>query len=395
MITDHIILRIPEIILKELAGNASPEEMDSLRHWLSQSADNELLYQEIRKRENLLFESSKLDHFDNQAGWENVVNKISERKKKSASVIILSVTKYAAVIVLPLLLAYWLISDRKNNEDSQISFSTLEEQITELQESSLILADGQVINLQTTSKESIIEIAGTHIARQDSTLLYSTNESTKEELTNQYNSLITPRSRVFSLILSDGTKVWLNASSAIRYPVRFTSATRQVYLTGEAYFEVSRDATKPFIVITDKMEVEVIGTSFNVMAYSEENELEATVVSGKVKIKTQKSDLILNPGRQAQLDKKTSTLQELSVDTEYYTSWRLGKLSCRFESLEDVLIKLGRWYNVEFVFDNSLKKELHFSGTLNKYNDIKETLHIIELATDVKFEYTENSVIVL
>lgn len=385
------ITKIPEIILKEMDRKASHEELILLHDWLSQAQKNRELYEKLHAKENLTLIEEEYNKIDGHAAWKKVLRQIDTPIRNPVQRFLNSALKYAAILILPLLIgAYFLYHNNTNKVDSIATFSELEKQISELKESSLITAEGEVLELTSDAEETVVEIDGAKIHQKDSTLLYNNEGEKNNEI--KFNSLVTPKSKVFNLVLADGTKVWLNASSAIKYPVNFSSDVRKVYLTGEAYFEVTHDSSRPFIVSTDKMEVEVLGTSFDVMAYPTEKTVETTLVHGKVHVKTENSSLILQPGMQAQLDKNTSLLEQKQIDPELITSWRYGKYIFHYEDLENVISKLSRWYNIEFSYLNTTKKNLHFSGTLYKYNDIEETLHILELTTNVTFKNTGNTI---
>ncbi len=386
------ITQIPEIILKKISREATKEELQLLDDWLAQSEQNRVLFRKLLNRKNLTLIEKEYQTIDNDEAWEKIISKIDMQKSTPIRQLFGKALKYAAILAIPLVVASYFLFRNFNLEDSSATFAELEKQISEFSESSLITDKGEVVHLQSTSTESIVEVDGTQIHRKDSTLLYNKEDRKTEKI--KYNSLVTPRSKVYNLVLADGTKVWLNASSAIKYPVSFTGDIRKVYLTGEAYFEVAHDKTKPFIVSTSEMDVEVLGTSFNVMAYPEDQTVETTLVSGQVKVETENNEMILEPGMQAQLDKTTNLLDQGKTSTDLYTSWRFGKYIFEYENLEGVMSKLSRWYDIDVSFANAQKKNLHFSGTLFKYNDINETLHIIELTTNVKFENTENSITV-
>nr|WP_321358587.1 FecR domain-containing protein [uncultured Draconibacterium sp.] len=386
------ITKIPEIIVKKISREATNEELQLLDDWLSQSEQNTALYQKLLSRKNLALIEKKYHQIDDHASWEKIFHKIESRKQTPVRKLFGTALKYVAILAIPLAVASYFLLHNFSNEDSVATFAELEKQISELKESSLITDEGEVVLLQSENSESIVEIDGAQIHQKDSTLLYDKEEKKIEEV--KYNSLVTPRSKVYNLVLADGTKVWLNASSAIKYPVSFTGDIRKVYLTGEAYFEVAHDKTKPFIVSTSEMDVEVLGTTFNVMAYPEDQTVETTLVTGQVKIRTGKNKLLLEPGMQATLDKGTRLLDKSEANTDLITSWIFGKYIFEYESLEGVMSKLSRWYDIDVSFANIKKKNIHFSGTLFKYHDINETLHIIELTTNVKFENTENSITV-
>ena len=380
------IAKIPEIILKEIIREASSEEIAVLHKWMEQSAENRKLYKKLRRKDNLASIIKEYNNIDSISAWEKLVKKTGRGLSAGRKQFILKTLKYAAVLVAPLAIAIYFHKQQAETSFSPETFTELNKQLSELKEPSLVLANGEIVNLQKKQQEAIVEIDGTNIAKVDSTLLYKSRNS-EERKTIQYNSLVAPKRKVYRVVLSDGTRVWLNASSAIKYPTRFISGIRQVFLTGEAYFEVAKDAARPFIVSTSNMEIEVLGTSFNVMAYPDEKYVETTLVSGKVKIKTAQSGITLKPGMQAKLNVETEKLSQTEANIRQITSWRLEKYIFEYEDLESVISKLSGWYDVKVIYENKGKKPTHFSGTLHKYDDIQETLHVIELATDVKFTF--------
>jgi ferric-dicitrate binding protein FerR (iron transport regulator) len=384
--------QIPEIILKKISQKVTEEELQLLEEWLSQSEQNRVLYQKVMHRNNLAFIEKEYQNIDNEIAWGKVLRKIKMQKRMPVKSLFMKVLRYAALLMLPLLVASYLLFLHSSQKDSSDTFAQMEKQILELKESSLITDDGEVVYLESKSNETLVEIDGTQIQQKDSTLLYHKEAKDNEDV--KYNSLVTPRGKVYNLVLADGTKVWLNASSAIKYPVSFSSDIRKVYLTGEAYFEVARDTLKPFIVSTSEMDIEVLGTIFNVMAYPDDKVMETTLVSGQVKVKAYKNNMILTPGMQAHIDKENKIVNQTKTDTDMFTSWRFGRYIFEYENLEGVMGKLSRWYDVQVSFADTEKKNLHFSGSLFKYKEIDETLHIIELATNVRFDRSENFIIV-
>ncbi len=387
-----IQLKIPEIILKEIRQEASEEELKILHDWLSHSASNRSVYENLKQKDNISQRITSYKKINSELAWEKVNSKIS-REKQSIKSKLLLVLKYAAVILVPLLVATFLILKNDPNANSEVSFSKLEKQITNLNESSLITAEGNIVSLSAASIDSVLVIDGTQVTKDESEIYYEGRASeNKKEI--KYNTLITPKSRVFNVVLADGSKVWLNASSAIKYPTQFNLDERKVYLTGEAFFEVTKNPEKPFIVSTSEMEVEVLGTSFNVMAYPEDELIETTLVEGEVKVKTSNSNLIIEPGTQAQLNRKSNKIEEKFVNTELFTSWKNGKYIYDYESIEIVMRKLSRWYAVDVFYLDDEVRNLHFSGTLYNYNNIEQTLYIIELATNIKFEKVDNAILI-
>ena len=214
-----------------------------------------------------------------------------------------------------------------------------------------------------------------------------------------YNELRTPRGGGYNLNLSDGTEVWLNAGSSLRFPVSFTDSTRRVYLEGEGYFEVSHNGN-PFIVSTEDMDVRVLGTSFNVSAYSDESEIVTTLVEGKVRIdytgnrESRIESKVLTPNKQALLNRYLAEIKIEEVNIDHYTSWMQGKLEFSNESLDMVLKRLARWYDFEYEFENNQARDYHFSGRINNTENISTILEMLEMTTDVKFDIKKNKIVV-
>lgn len=204
------------------------------------------------------------------------------------------------------------------------------------------------------------------------------------------NELIVPATIRSYFILPDSTKVWLNSETSLIYPTRFTGKERMVELKGEAYFEVAHNASKPFIVKCENMLVEAVGTSFNVSAYSEDPAIEVVLSEGKINIleglfkKGSQKILSLEPGQMASYDKKSSRLSLVSTDIRKYSAWREGKLMFRNDHLGEVLSRIERWYNVEFVLSRDIDYDYTFTGTFEG-EELMQLLHYIELTTPVQF----------
>ncbi len=248
----------------------------------------------------------------------------------------------------------------------------------------LTLSSGEKIQLGESENKIIKEKNSTNI-NIDSTnsIKYDSKETQTEELV--YNTVIVPKSGEYSLVLSDGSKVWLNSETTIKYPVKFIGKTREVFLSGEAYFDVQKDASRPFIVHNKRADVKVLGTSFNVMSYEDEEKAEITLVSGKVEVLKGKEAKRIMPGEQAKIGNEIEGIKVNKVDTRYYTSWREGVFYFDNANLYDLTRKLSRWYNVEFFFEDNSLKELRFSGAVTKYRSIDYLLDLIEKTNNVDF----------
>ena len=206
-----------------------------------------------------------------------------------------------------------------------------------------------------------------------------------------FHMLEVPRGGEYFMTLEDGTKVWLNAETELRYPVRFQKDRREVEVVGEAYFEVAKDANRPFIVHASGMNTRVLGTSFNVKAYTGE-ERQTTLVKGRVEVSYGTQRVKISPGEQVTLKGEELEVQE--VDTQVSTGWKNGLFVFDDQSLENVLQELGRWYDVHIFIANEGVKQLKFTSNFPRYENIDRVLDIIELAACVKCEIKGRTIVV-
>ena len=203
--------------------------------------------------------------------------------------------------------------------------------------------------------------------------------------TPERNTLVVPRGGEFSVVLPDGSKVWLNAATRLSYPNRFCGSERMVELEGEAYFEVRHDDWMPFIVKTVSSSVRVYGTSFNVKAYPDDSFQKTTLEEGSVGLIVEGREYRLAPDEQAVWNAGNHEVEILKVDAALQSAWRSGQFMFGNERLEDIMAQLSRWYDVDIFFAAAELKELHFSGTLDRYEDIGRVLRMIGLTTDIAF----------
>ena len=209
-----------------------------------------------------------------------------------------------------------------------------------------------------------------------------------------FNTLVIPVGGLYELELSDGTRVWLNSVSRLRYPVQFTRKERKVYLSGEAYFDVRTDSLRPFIVESEGMNVRVYGTEFNVTAYRDEK-LRTTLVQGKVGIKVDEGrELILRPGQMVEYDAQTKHLEVQEVNAYLYTAWKEGTFAFKNETIEEIMGRLARWYDLNVFYANEEVKKQLYDGIIPQVKDFEDVLRMIEGTATIHFEIKGNTVIV-
>ena len=239
----------------------------------------------------------------------------------------------------------------------------------------LTLADGSQVVLDSLKNGVITQQGGADVKLRNGQLLYNRGNGASSPLP-AYNTVATSRGRQFQVMLPDGTIVWLNAASSLRYPVAFPEGERNVMITGEAYFEVAADARRPFTVKTDKgTAIEVLGTSFNVNAYTDELVLRATLLQGKIRVKAPTGNQVLLPGQQAMV------AQSITIDPHANTAraiaWKNGIFNFQQASLEEVMRQIARWYDVEVVYEKNVPA-ITFGGEMGRDLELKDVLDFLQ-----------------
>ena len=300
--------------------------------------------------------------------------------------------KYAAIVMIPLLsVIYWLQLE-KDEIPSQMAVGN-PGIIPGEHKAMLITAQGQTIALLPSQERDICVQEDFVVKNGQAGIVYQ--DSKKAVSTLQYNTLKTPRGGEYTVVLSDGTKVYLNAASELKYPVQFDSKKRQVHLSGEAYFEVARDTNRPFYVVTDAVRVKVYGTEFNVNTYGIGG-TQTTLVSGKVGIRGKSSgqEYMMEPLQLAEFDVNGEFKGIRNVNAGTYTAWKEGFFVFENEGLEDILNRLSRWYDVDVFYGSEKVKGYHFTGHMEKYEDVEIILNAISKMVGVHFTIKDRTIVV-
>jgi ferric-dicitrate binding protein FerR (iron transport regulator) len=241
----------------------------------------------------------------------------------------------------------------------------------------LTLADGSIIALDSVQKGILTQQGSTKVIKLDSgQLAYNGG---KGETEPSYNILSTPRGGQFRVTLPDGTKVWLNAASRLRFPTAFKGISRLVELSGEAYFEVAKDAFMPFKVVVNNMEVQVLGTHFNIMAYEDEPEVKTTLLEGAVKVIKGANNSVLKPGEQASIQNKAEKIDVAKVDVKDVIAWKEGWFRFTGEDITVILRQLSRWYDVEVSYEGTVP-QAHIEGEVPSDMNLSQVIRVLELS---------------
>jgi transmembrane sensor len=254
----------------------------------------------------------------------------------------------------------------------------------------LTLAGGTTVLLDSAHNGALTTQGNVQVINRNGQLVYNTLTGSHEIL---YNIITTPRGRQYQLMLADGSKVWLNSASSLRYPAGFTGNSRQVELTGEGYFEVADDAAHPFIVKTKNMDVHVLGTGFNVMAYDDEDAVRTTLIYGSVKVKTGDKETLINPGQQASAAQGNGQCGVSNPDITEVLAWKEGKFRFWKSGIQPIMRQIARWYDVEIAYKGALP-DVQFTGVFPRKEDVSELLEVLEDAGKVHFSMEGNTIVV-
>jgi len=259
----------------------------------------------------------------------------------------------------------------------------------------LTLSGGAQYVLDSTEDGRVAKQGQVSILKKNDRLVYDGVGSTNEVL---YNTLTTPRGRQYRLTLADGTRVWLNAASSLRYPTAFSGSQRRVEVTGEAYFEVARDSKHPFVIGTGRSaEVQVLGTHFNINAYPDEDEWRTTLLEGSVRVTlagTDEKALELAPGQQGVLQGERDIILIQHADVDAAVAWKNNRFIFDGNDIQEVMRQLARWYDVEVVYRGQPTGE-QFIGTIGRFENISSILRMLERTHTVSFSVVGRTVTVM
>ena len=373
------IFQLAEIIARSLREDISADEQGMLEEWLAQDERHRSLYASFQEEGSLIEQLSCHQGIDWQQDCRQFQRRLAERRRHRLAV---RISRYAAVACLLLsagLAGWWQNGKMISEEDGEV--------ITAIRPKALLTLEGgrQIVLSESDTLTPVASQKGARIEIQENRLTYSEEPVTDGRI--PCNTLETPRGGEYVLTLSDGTRVWLNAASQLRYPVKFSGKQRTVYLLGEAYFEVAPDASHPFTIISGPAEITVLGTCFNLQAYPEED-IVTTLVSGAVQMseKVSGQSVQLAPGEQGRLTKTNGDIIKQQVDTRLYTAWQEGRIIFRDMRLEDLFTILARWYDLEVFYLQPEVKDIRFTGDIDKLERFEDILHIIEQNRRVRFK---------
>ncbi|GGI24889.1 FecR family protein [Pedobacter mendelii] len=322
-----------------------------------------------------------------------IENELFDNKKtvspKAKSIKLWQISAAAAVIAVFILGGLYLVKIKNESFDNRFANDIKPGG----NEAVLTLSDGRKINLATSKTGELAKLDGISIKKSASGLLvFSVLNAGKNPDSNKYNTIETPLGGQYQVDLPDGTKVWLNAGTKLKFPNHFAGAKRIIELGGEAYFEVAKDKNHPFLVNSATQEVEVLGTHFNINSYSNEPVVKTTLLEGAVKVSNSNTEKIIAPGEQAILSGSHFDVRQIDPITA--VDWKNGEFRFQDESLKSILRKLSRWYGVKFVLEEGIDNLPAFSGSVSRFDQISVVLKMLEETGNIKFYINGNIVTV-
>ena len=389
---------IAEIILKIRFGTATEDEKQQVENWVAEKEEHRLLYEKIVSgksiAEYLKKEGDVKAVTDIKAVSARVRERIQEKEMGKRRVL----RKWYAVTGAACLIGIILGGVFLNHEDRE-SVALVEnnpEQVVN-EKVMLVLSDGQTIGLAHQGTDSIY-IGQATIIKKENQLAYQRRQDTLgTRVEEERNRIITTVGGDYCFILSDGTKVWLNAESELDFPVDFVGKERVVRLKGEAYFEVKPDAAHPFIVETRGVRTRVLGTSFNIKAYDNEESIFTTLLTGKVKVSAigeENESVVLTPGMQSEWQENGQKMSVKKVNAENFTAWRQGAFMFDNENIMVVTRVLERWYGLKFIYNENVHEHT-FSGRLSKDEPLESILETLTFTGGPQFKIEKDVVYII
>ncbi|BAV07364.1 FecR family protein [Filimonas lacunae] len=387
------------LLEKIAAGTASPQETAQFQQWLQTLKETDLR-EAMRAWETTLPQPMAAPQGD-EAVLQQITQTLQQQgallhthKRSGGRLRALGwSTAVAAAILLVVAAGTWLLITPKDQPSSPVIAAADKAPATG--RATLTLASGKVIELNNNTNGTVAREGGITIVKLDSGQIAYQPDITAGDDAAGWNTLSTPKGGLFQVVLPDGTKVWLNAASSLRYPSRFTGANRTVTLAGEAYFEVAANKAMPFIVTTQQQQVQVLGTAFNINAYSDEDATRTTLLQGSVRVQTTtagNASCLLTPAQQAVVN--TGGLTVTSPDMQQVMAWKEGEFRFQHMKITSIMRQIARWYDVEVEYSGPVPGN-EFYGVIPRKEYVSQILKALSLTKNVHFIMRGNTIVVM
>ncbi|MGF7231771.1 FecR family protein [Arachidicoccus sp.] len=384
-------IRLEELLKKYENKQLSEEEVLAFHELLQLGGAKDLFASFTIRAENENASNTFNDNPDWKKLWLDVQIK-SGLKKRSRLLYYYKWAGVAAVFFLFIAVSAVIYNKKpSNNTASKIAANNMVDMAPGHNGAILTLGDGSHIVIDSLNNGNIAKQGAVNVVKKNGALIYQASQQTAQK-TTVFNTMTTPRGRQFQLVLPDGTRVWLNASSSITYPTAFSGKERKVSISGEAYFEVVHNRAMPFKVEVGGQIVEDLGTHFNIMAYPDEKMIATTLVEGSIKLINGHVNRILKPGQQARLDKLSGIIALKDIDTSQIIAWVHGQIVLDNTSIAELMRQISRWYNVDVQINGDFTKR-QFGGTIDRNVNLSYVLDALK-ANGIDAKLQDNKVIV-
>ena len=384
-INNTYLYDIAAIILAYLRDEVDEEGQRKLKVWLEESDSHKTLFARIQDEKMQYEDIQKILSYDAGGAWQVVQQKAARRRRKRLTRVYR--VAVSVVIIFGVAIAFLL----REEATTVVPVVKVEEITPGRSMAKLTVASGDVYHLDSLHQVDLITSLAENNGKE---VVFIDRQLEEGEREIKYNKVEIPRGGEYQIVLGDGTRVYLNPQTELRFPESFASSEqRLVYLSGEAYFEVTKNPSKPFVVQCKDYAVKVLGTSFNVNSYEGDETSKTTLATGKVEIDMDGKQTILNPGQQAII--KNGEVNVKEVDVEVYTTWMFDNFRFQSESIQEIMTKLSRWYAIDVFYMNESVRNYHFTGYLPRYAKIADVLELLSLTTNIKFDVEGKTVIVM
>ncbi len=372
------------LISKYLLGKATEKEVEQIFQWIDASPDNKKIFVQFKKAWAL---GAKSDE-DNQLAWQELESKLDKNKLGPG---FSGFMKYAAILVLLVGIGYFFAKQESNSDLPVVDRNAI----------TLEIGNGNIQIITEDGERTIVDKKGNPVGVQKGNVLnYSNVSNGPNSLKPVFNELTIPYGKTFKLVLSDGTSIHLNAGSSIKYPVKFVEgAQREVFIKGEAFFDVVKNVDQPFVVNANELNVRVLGTKFNVSSYPEDQNINTVLVEGSVALHDEGdaynalTAFLLEPGHKGEWNPDTKETTVEKVDTNEYTGWVEGKLIFRNAPFKIIRKRLERHYNISIVNNNKILEERTYNAVFD-IESIEQVLRTLNEIYSIEYTIDKNEVII-
>ncbi|WP_187774853.1 FecR domain-containing protein [Pedobacter sp. BS3] len=379
--------RIEQLLEKYRDKSISYEEYLELFEYIGNKEYKKAIFEIMDQRYRTLNPDADVHDID----WDNMYRQIAHENGHGKNSFWRPLRYLAAAVTL-IIISYsihkFYIRNSVKGTENQVAVTDV---APGSDKATLTLSDGSRLELNENKKGELAEQGVTRINQVSGAITYVPENTDVTAQDVMFNTLTTPRGGKYHVVLSDGSKVWLNAESSLTFPAHFSGPQRKVILTGEGYFEVAKNKEMPFIVEVGDAQVKVLGTHFNIMAYQDEKVLKTTLLEGSINFSRNNQNRVIAPGQQVQytVDKQGFTIYK--ADMEAAMAWKNGLFVFNDTRIDDIMKSIQRWYNVDVVYNND-KPDISYTGVIPRSANLSKVLTVLESAGNVKFEIKGNMV---